>query len=373
MKGPPYRVAVVGASSLLGKEVTAVLKERKFPVSRLTSLETDSGDADLPILDLNVAAQDLDAAAEAILQREEVKASELDIIFVAGNPGKTNGALPLLDDPALSAETLIIDLSGKLQRRRPGQPASAVPAENWIVSVPFLDREFPPIHASAESSRFISAHPASMLLAALLLRLSKQIAIERAIAQIFMPASEISSKAIEELQSQTVKLLSFQKIPEAIFGGQLAFNVLPRLRRERRGAPYEDDLTEVESRIQSELKAYMENRVDIPALRLVQVPVFYSLAVSLYVEAASALNAEFTTRELAGERLRVRKLSEPAPSQVQVTGSNEIVIDPARVDSSHENGLWIWAAADNMRLAAVNAVEIAERQSQSEARIESLP
>jgi aspartate-semialdehyde dehydrogenase len=164
-----------------------------------------------------------------------------------------------------------------------------------------------------------------------------------------------------------MKLLSFQKIPEAVFGGQLAFNVLPRLRRERRAAHYHDELTELESRIRSELQSYLASRVDTPALRLVQVPVFYSLAVSLYVETSRVLNPESAARELAGERVLIKKLSEPPPSQVQVTGSNDIFVDAIWVDHSHGNGLWIWATADNIRLAAVNAVEIAERPGRSQA------
>src|SRR5215471_7850552 len=90
-KGPPYRVAVVGASSLLGKEINAVLTERNFPVARLTTLESVSGDTDLPILDLE---GDLESGADAILRQEEVNGSELDIVFLASHARASKSSIP---------------------------------------------------------------------------------------------------------------------------------------------------------------------------------------------------------------------------------------------------------------------------------------
>lgn len=238
-----------------------------------------------------------------------------------------------------------------------GQP------DEWILSAPFLDREFASPPPSFKTTRFISLHPAAIVLGSLLLRLSKRITIERAVAQVFSPVSEIGPKAIEELQRQTVNLLSFQKIPEAVFGGQLAFNVLPRLGRSRRGSPgtYRDVLTDLEDRVRTQLQVYLAGRAPVPAVRVIQAPVFYSLAASLYIEPAGGLPAEQMAQILAGERTRVSKLSEQAPSQVQATGTDRIMVDAIAADAENSNGIWIWAAVDNMRLAAINAVEIAEQ------------
>jgi aspartate-semialdehyde dehydrogenase len=191
--------------------------------------------------------------------------------------------------------------------------------------------------------------------------------IRHAVAQVFAPVSEIGTKGIDELQKQTVNMLSFQKIPEAVFGGQLAFNVLPRLARSRRGSTqaYRDELTDLEGRIRNQLQIYLGSRVPMPALRIVQTPVFYSLAVSLYVETTDHRTPDLVAQSLAGERVRVSKFSEQPPSQVRVTGSGEILIDAITAEPAHANGVWIWATADNMRLAAVNAVEIAERAAGS--------
>jgi aspartate-semialdehyde dehydrogenase len=190
------------------------------------------------------------------------------------------------------------------------------------------------------------------------LRLGARFPIASAVAQVFSPASEMGSRAIEELQKQTVNLLSFQKIPQAVFGTQLAFNVLPRLGRGGRSS-----LTGLEGWVRRQLSEVLKKRAPLPALHIVQTPVFYSLACSLYVETAQPVPPADVTTALAGERLRLSRLTEEAPTQVEAAGSSDILVDAVSPDSSHPKGVWIWAAVDNIRLAAVNAVEIAETLS----------
>jgi len=90
-----------------------------------------------------------------------------------------------------------------------------------------------------------------------------------------------------------------------------------------------------------------------------QAPVFYSLGVSLYVETADPVAPEAAAAALAGERVHVRSAKQDAPTQVEVTGSSDILVDHVTPDSAHATGMWIWAVADNLRLAAANAVELA--------------
>ena len=345
-----YRVAVVGASSLLGKELLTVLEERGFPVARLITLGAGEEEPDLPIVDLdgNLAAQD---QAQAVLERAEVMAreAEVDFAFLAGRLIRPPSFLSSPDRPE---RQVVIDL---------GEAASGGQTEAGVLSVPFLDREVFSNGGLRESKRFVSVHPAAIILSSLLLRLAARFPLRTAVAQVFGPASEIGPRAIEELQRQTINLLSFQKIPESVFGAQLAFNLLPRLGRARRAeSRYRDDLTDLEGRIRTQLRVYLANRAPLPALRVIQVPVFYSLTVSLYVETAEAARLESVERALGGDRIRVRRFSDQAPSQVDVTGTSDILVDAITADAERPAGLWLWATADNLRLAAVNAVEIAE-------------
>jgi len=371
-----YRVAVVGASSLLGKELLSVLEEQAFPVSRLVTFEADEEEPDLPIVDLRGESQ-------AAVEDREVSEAELDFAFLAVRPRSL---------PAFLSAALQRTVQGSVQDLRPSEPstearhcvvidlagagldgglAAGLPdgassgqdiARTFVsrrVSIPFLDRRYspPPESASeaAASGFLVSPHPVVIVISGLLLRLASRFPLQRAVAQVFVSASEIGPRAIDELQKQTVSLLSFQKIPSKVFGTQLAFNLL-----RRPGKSGESHLPDLESRSRMELQHYLRGRVPLPALHLVQAPVFYSLAISLYVETARAVTAEEATAALAGERVRVRRLSQDSPTHVEVVGSSDILVDAVAIDATHPNGIWLWAVADNLRLAALNAVEIAE-------------
>jgi len=107
------------------------------------------------------------------------------------------------------------------------------------------------------------------------------------------------------------------------------------------------------------LRQYLGERVPLPALRRFQAPVFYSLGVSLYVETSETVAPEAAAAALAGERVRVRRSTQDAPTLIEVTGSSDILVDRIVSDAARPTGLWLWAVADNLRLAATNAVEIA--------------
>lgn len=363
-----YRVAVIGASSLLGKELLTVLEERTFPICRLITFETEAEELDLPIVDLQEHSQ-------SIVRNEDVDVADVDFAFLAARPvsaasspsflrgvlsGKdlqspagTKVNRPVKSSPAPRGSTrcVMIDLAGSLNEKAGG-----------VISIPFLDpgirerREEETLQSDAPLGLIVAPHPATIMISSVLLRLSARFALKSAVAHVFSPASDIGRRAIEELQKQTVNLLSFQKIPKTVFGAQIAFNLLPRLGRTNR-----DGLNHLESRIRNQVRQYLGDRAPLPALRLFQVPVFYSLALSLYLETAKPETPEKLTLALAGERIRLRRFSDQAPSQVEATGTSDILVDAIAADAGHRAGIWIWAAADNLRLAAENAVEIAEK------------
>jgi aspartate-semialdehyde dehydrogenase len=342
------RVGIAGASSLLGQELLRVLKEREFPVSCLLKFESDKEEPDLPVVDLS---EHLETTAAG----EDVSAADLDFVFLAARCGQTPPSLgPILEAvrggavPKQAVPCVVIDLVEAL-----GESSGDAPT--GVLSVPFLERSAPGDPALPPCRVFISAHPATVVLSGLLLRLGARFALKNAVALVFSPASEMGPRGIDELQKQTVNLLSFQKIPHSVFGAQLAFNLLARL-----GGKHAAELADVENHLRRQLKQYLANRVPLPALRVYQVPVFYSLAISLYVETAQPEAPEALAAALAGGHIRVRRSGERSPSQVEAAGSSGILVDTIAADPDHPTGIWIWAVVDNIRLAAVNAVEIAE-------------
>ncbi len=338
-----YRVAVAGSSSLLGKELLAVLKERSFPVARLITAESDEGEPELPVMDLR-------EGFEPVMADAALSEADLEFIFVAAPPAggaAAPGWPEFLRSPAQLAactHAKVIDLSEGLA----GETGGAL-------CVPWLQ-------TCAPAPRFfISPHPAAIALATLLERLQSHAPLARAVAQIFVPASEFGSLAVEELQKQTVALLSFQKIPQSVFGQQLAFNLLPRFHGGRRAAATLDGL---QTRIQRQVEGLLGERAPLPALRVVQAPVFHSLVFSLYVETAKKASPQELARALAGGPVEMRRHAEEAPSPATVAGSGGILVDALQPDALSPHGVWIWAVADNLRLAALNAVEIAEQACQ---------
>ncbi|PYV13759.1 MAG: hypothetical protein DMG21_20370 [Acidobacteria bacterium] len=343
--GPRYTVAVVGVSTLLGKEVLEVLKERKFPVANLVSRSEQEAEPDLPVLDL-----DATHLADAVEPGED---SEPDFVFLAGRLATPQDGAKT--EFLLSAERLaearhakVIDLGGFIAAHAGG-----------VLSIPSLEEVGAGINeGDAPPPKYYAApHPAVVVIARLLLALGRRFPVTSAVCEVIGSASEIGPRAIAELQKQTVNLLSFQKIPQAVFGGQMAFNLLPRLKRGRiqTGEP-----APAEERIRAELRDYLGARVPPPAVRFLQAPVFHSLAISLYVRLRDPAPLAALGETLGTAGFGVRRPSEAPPSPVEVTGSSDILVDTLAADPADPTGCWIWAVADNLRLAATNAVEIAE-------------
>jgi aspartate-semialdehyde dehydrogenase len=333
-----YRVAVVGASSLLGKELLAVLRERRFPVSRLVEIEAGgraNREPEIPIVDL-------DADPAETFLHPDVHGDEIDFAFIAALPDP----LPAFLRPESARPAVVIDLEESLAES--GAAAPRIAREGGPVSPG-------PVGTEALRPVIPSAHPVTIALSLMLLRLAARFELRSAVAHVFNPASQLGPRAIEELQKQTLNLFSFQKVPQAVFGAQLAFNTLPRL-----AGVHSQTLAGLENRVQGELHRYLVGRATVPALRFIQAPVFYSVALSLYVETTSSAAPAAVQQALAGGDVRLRRSADLAPSQVEVTGNAQILIDSIMADAGRENGLWIWAVIDNLRLAAQNAVQIAE-------------
>jgi len=347
-----YRVAVMGASSLVGKELVVALEEAKFPISRLVSLESEGDEPELPVLDLG-------ESPGFPVEPGEVNAAELDVAFIASRPRQLGPFLRSLREQGDAAQCLVIDLVGADAvgeamgaETEPSGDRAIAPS---LVHIPFLDRRFPMARVNTSPwSIHVSAHPAVIVISSLLFRLAARFPLQTAVAQVYVSASEFGARGIEELQRQTINLLSFQKFPQQVFGGQLAFNMLSRQGRSGTG-----EMPALEGRLRRELHDYLGKRVPLPALRLFVAPIFYSVGVSLYVETTAPVGPEAAGAALAGERIRVRRPTQEPPTPVEVTGSSDILVDSISSDAERPNGLWLWAVADNLHLAATNAVEIA--------------
>jgi len=93
-------------------------------------------------------------------------------------------------------------------------------------------------------------------------------------------------------------------------------------------------------------------------LMLLQAPVFHAHTFSIYIELDRKISVGDFSQALAGEHVELARAAEDSPSNVNVAGKDEILV-AVRRDAWHENGFWLWVAVDNLRLAAITAVECA--------------
>ena len=337
--GGLFRVAIVGAATLKGRELKEVLSDRNFPST------------DVRLLDDEESLGQLQAVGEEPTFIQSVLPEHLenvDFTFFASDENYTRDTWKM----ARSAGSDIIDLSYALE----GQPGV-------LLRAPWVERELgAPAKIDFSDAPVVIAHPAAVVLALLLLRAQKVGKIARAIATVLEPASEHGRRGMDELHEQTVNLLSFQQLPKGVFDAQVAFNVVDRY-----GEHSTPSLATVEDRIQRHFRNIVNERVQVPSLMLLQAPIFHGHAFSLYLELESAAQHEEVVAAVSGDHVDVLQGAEESPSNVNAAGQEQIQVFVRR-DAQNPRGFWLWVATDNLRIAALSAVECAESMIASRPR-----
>lgn len=330
-RGKLYRAAIVGAASLKGKEVAEVLNERNFPA------------ADVRLLDDDESLGQLEAMGDEISFIQRVRAEQfenVDFTFFASDQESTRKSWK----DARDAGSAIIDMSAVLE-----DIAGATVRSLWI------ERERGQVaRPELQPGPCVTAHPVAVTLALLLLRAQKAGAIRRAVATIFEPASEHGQRGMDELHQQTVNLLSFQPLPKDVFDAQVAFNMVSRY-----GQKSQPALDSVEARVLRHYGKIAGDDVLRPALFLLQAPIFHGHALAVYLEMEAAIEVSALAPFLAGDHVSIPGSEQEAPSNVSSAGQADIQLS-VKADPVQPNGVWLWAAADNLRLSALTAVECAE-------------
>jgi aspartate-semialdehyde dehydrogenase len=182
------------------------------------------------------------------------------------------------------------------------------------------------------------------------------------LVHIFEPASERGQAGIEELQQQTVSLLSFKSMPKKVFDQQLSFNMLARYGED---APMPLDTAEL--RIERHLATLLSRLPRagappvMPSLRLVQAPVFHGYSMSLWVEFENSPGVEAVESALVDAHIDVRGSDLEPPTSTGAAGQSGISIGGVAMDRNAPQACWLWLTADNLRLAAENAVAVARQ------------
>jgi aspartate-semialdehyde dehydrogenase len=331
-----YRIGVVGASSLAGKELADELSESLLAASTVTLLDEDD----------TVAGQVTSAGDEpAFIQRLEPSSFDgMDFIFFAGDAEVTKRHW----QEARRAGASIIDLTFALETEK-----DALVFAPWASEAIESKRKNT---ADLKTPAVIAAHPAVVMLSLVAGRLKAGLGLKSIAATVMEPASEHGRAAMDEMHQQTVSLLSFQTLPREQYDAQVSFNLLPAL-----GENAKVQLARTELRIRTQYAELGEGDLPHLALQMVQAPVFHGYVVSLLVEVETPSTVAEVEKALESEHIDLVAEDGEPPSNLSASGQEEIMVRVVDDFGDAERGtrFWLWLAADNLKLAAVNAIACA--------------
>jgi aspartate-semialdehyde dehydrogenase len=329
---PVYKIAIAGASTLVGRELKEVLSE-----SPLAS-------ANFSLFDEEEAQGKLDQVGDEVTFIQAISANAFDradFTFFCGSQSLTQSYWR----QALRAGSTVLDLSGALDQET-----------GVVVRAPWLETEATAVDLFTPA--VVPAHPAVITLVLLLQRLNRTAPVRFAAATVLEPASEFGRAAMDELHQQTVSLLSFQALPRSIYDAQAAYNLLAGT-----GEGAAVSLQDVEARIRRHYDVLTGGRGPSLAVQVIHAPVFHGLTFSIAVELERPVEIVALEEALTGEHVELVLEDTDSPSNLAATGQNEVLVrlrpEPFGRNANQASRLWLWAASDNLRLNAQNAVQCA--------------
>src|SRR5215831_247588 len=328
MERESHRIVIAGASSLLGAELKLLLEESRF------------ADWDFRLLDEEEAAGTLTEAggeATVIQPVEEGSFEKAHFIFFAGSPQFTHANLV----QAQQAGT-VVDLSGEA-------------IEHQLATLWFpLGGAIEPGISLKGNSMYAIPTAAATAVSSLALALAP-VGLKRLIVTCVLPVSEAGRAGIEELESQTSQLLSFQSVGKPVFDTQVAFTVLDRF-----GSGSSHSLAAARRRIRAEVKTCLGTRVVRPAVQVIHAPVFYGAVFSAWGEIDKGATCHGIVDACKSVGFFITQESE-GPSNMSAAGEAVIQLGMPEPEPAQVGSWWLWGAADNIRLPAANAVKLAEK------------
>jgi aspartate-semialdehyde dehydrogenase len=319
-------IAIVGGETLLGKEVHELLAARRHDVTLVGSIDS-AGSIITPGPDEPLVMTSIDDA--------DLESARIVILAAAKESGQK--AWEKIRNAKVVPQ--VIDLTGALEDL----------AESRL-RAPMVEGS----GADAKSPVQTIAHPAAIAIALLITHLRKAGAIRRSVIEIFEPVSERGKAGIDELQKQTVALLSFKPLPNEIFDAQAAFNLLSQF-----GSDAPAALEEIELKIDRHLASLLaRSGAPMPSLRLIQAPVFHGYSVCLWVEFEENPGTDGIFQALGSGNIDVRTRDHEPPTNVGVAGQGGITVGSIMQDRNQPRAWWFWMAADNLQLVAENVGEV---------------
>ena len=331
-----YKIAVVGATGNVGREILTILDERAFPVDEVVALASERS-----------IGREVSFGEKRTLMVQSL--GDFDFAgtdIVMSSPG---GRVSAQHSPrAVAAGAIVIDNTSHF-RMEPDVPL-VVPEVNSDAIAGYAKRN-------------IIANPncSTIQLVMALKPLHDLAGIRRVVVATYQSTSGAGKESMDELFNQTRGIYVNEPAQkhQNVFAKQIAFNVIPHV-----DAFMKDGSTREEWKMVVETKKILDPDIAIVAT-CVRVPTFVGHGEAVHLEfdrPVSVVAARAALKAMPGVTVVDYRADEGYVTPVECAGEDAVFVSRIRKDPTVENGLALWVVADNLRKgAALNAVQIAER------------
>ncbi len=327
-----YKVAVVGATGNVGREMLGILAERSFPADEVVALASPRSQG------TEVSFGDKILKIKAL---DHYDFSDADICLMSAGSAVSKEWSPKI----AAAGAVVIDNSA---------------AWRYDSDVPLI---VPEVNADAVvgfRKRGIIANPncSTAQLVVALKPLHDQATIKRVVIATYQSVSGAGKEAMDELFSQTKSVFTVGELEVKKFPKRIAFNIIPHI-----DVFMEDGFTKEEWKMVVETKKILDPKIKVVAT-CVRVPVFIGHSEAVNIEFEQPISAD-EARDILRRAPGVLVIDKREPggyvTPYECVGEDATYISRIREDPTVDNGLVLWCVSDNLRKgAALNAIQIAE-------------
>ena len=326
-----YKVAIVGATGLVGQEFIKVIEQRDFPIDSI-----------------QLFASDRSAGKKLFVTHREIEVKEttpesfkrIDIALFSAGVEISHYFSPI----AAQSGAVVIDNSS---------------AFRMVPTVPLVVPEVNPEDIKWHKGIIANPNCSTIQMVVALYPLHKVNPIKSIIFDTYQAVSGTGSAAVEELSAQAKQVLDGQATAPHVYPHQIAFNLLPEI-----DVFLDNGYTKEEWKLVEETRKIMHADDIAISATCVRVPIFMGHGEATHIEFSQPMSPD-EARHILAQAPGVKVLDDPAislyPQPWAAAGTDEVFVGRIRRDASHPNGLAMWVVADNLRKgAALNAVQIAE-------------
>ena len=332
-----YRVAVVGATGAVGREMLQTLAERNFPADKVTALASSRS-----------AGREVSYGEDEVLtigSLDKFDFADADIALFSAGGDTAKDVAP----KAGAAGCIVIDNSSAFRMDED------VPLIVPEVNADTVDQALP-----ANGGRNIIANPncSTAQLVVALKPLHDKFGVRRVVVSTYQATSGAGKAAMDELFNQTRGIYVNDPVQPELFTKQIAFNAIPHIDKF-----LDDGFTKEEWKMSAETKKILDPAIELVA-HCVRIPVFIGHSEAVFIETDKPMTEKAVRdllRESDGVTVIDHRADEGYVTPHEAAGEDAVFISRIRKDPTIENGMVFWCVSDNLRKgAALNSVQIAE-------------